>query len=482
MSVMSTQTESAEGKYAGLNIDLFGLGKVHLTRLLKEGTETSIYYCTHPRVVVKTFDLSCPKPGEISYGPYLRFTLELANFEDIMKIESLRGVIPAYYGANINYEEQYAWIAMEYLVGDNLQTWCDEASNSNFPPSWMEEFKAAVYQTLAIMTRFHRHEIILVDFKPENVMRLPNGGIKFVDLGAFFTPRQQQATEKYLYSATPDYSEVLIDASHIETSIPITEAADIFSAGVALFQMATGVSRLVIQEQTADEILKMPEIYRFRDSQIRDLWHEYPHIKTELPLVEMQLRERQLLFAELWHLLKGYLARQVPGWEELPNEQKDQILLATGTTFIQEQLPKEMQWLAGAIAHCTVLRSMRLGSVTQLMSILATPLAEEFRQSLENENEFVKYLRDLGRLVDFLRQFNTWDVRLNMETNGWGIAAHICSPLTGDNAQYTFVKMRHKDQWGHRFYCLSDDIDADDQGDGKLSLWNLREDPQAWLL
>jgi serine/threonine protein kinase len=479
---MSTLAESAEGKYAGLAIDLFGLGKVQLTRLVKEGAETSIYRCTHPGVVVKTFDLSCSKAGEISYGPYLRFTLELANFEDIMKIESLKGIIPAYYGANINYEEQYAWIAMEYLLGENLQTWCDEASNNNFPPQWIEELKAAVYQTLAIMTRFHRHEIILVDFKPENVIRLPNGGIRIVDLGAFFTPRQQQATEKYLYSATPDYSELLIDASHIETGIPITEAADIFSAGVALFQMATGVSRLVIQEQTADEILRAPEIYRFRDSQIRDLWHEYPHIKPELPLVEMQLRSRELLFAELWHLLKGYLGKQVPGWESLEVEQRDQILLTTGTTFIQEQLPTEMQWLAGPIASSTVLRSIRLKSVSELMRLLATPLAEELRLALEKENALVKCLRDQDRPLDFLSRLNTWDVRLDSESNCWGIVASIASPAIREDSQYTFVRKVHTDPWGNRFYHLSDDMEADDFQNGKLTVWDLRDDPQAWLL
>lgn len=478
---MNTTTESAEGKYAGLTIDLFGLGKVHLTRALRVGSETSVYFCTHPRVVVKTFDLSCGKPGEVSYGPYLRFTLELANFEDIIKIESLKGIIPAYYGANINYEEQYAWIAMEYLLGENLQSWSDEASNNNFPDEWVEEFKSVVFQTLGIMTRFHRHGIILVDFKPENVMRLPNHGIKFVDLGAFFTPRHQQATEKYLYSATPDYSELLIDASHIETGIPIIEAADIFSAGVALFQMATGASRLVIQDMTTEEILRSPEIFRFRDSQIRDLWHEYPHIKTELPLVEMQLRERQILFAEIWHLLKGYLAKQVPDWESMDAEQRDNMLLTTGTTFIREQLPPQLQWLAEPIAQATVLRSIRIKSVAELMSVLSNPVAEEARIALEVENALVRYLKDLQKSVEFLHGLNTWDVRLNTESNRWAIAASLGSHL-GDNSQYTFVKRSYTDPWANNFYQICEDIEADDYQEGKLTIWNLRDDPLAWLM
>ena len=108
--------EPAE-KFAGLSLELPGLGTVELTHILKQTTETTVYRISHPGVVVKIFDLGCGKPGEISYGPYLRFGLELVNFEDIMAIEELRRFVPAYYGANVVYEKEYAYIAMEYLEG-----------------------------------------------------------------------------------------------------------------------------------------------------------------------------------------------------------------------------------------------------------------------------------------------------------------------------------------------------------------------------
>ena len=73
--------EATEGKYSGLTIDISGLGKVQLTHILKQTTETTIYLLSHPGIVVKTFDLSCGKPGEVSYGPYLRFNVELENFD-----------------------------------------------------------------------------------------------------------------------------------------------------------------------------------------------------------------------------------------------------------------------------------------------------------------------------------------------------------------------------------------------------------------
>ena len=117
-------TESPAGKFTGLTIEVAGLGKVELADVLKKNAETTIYHTAHPGIVVKTFDLSCGKADEISYGPYLSWGLELANFEDILAIEDLRPLVPAYYGANIDYDKKYAFVAMEYLAGQDLKSWC----------------------------------------------------------------------------------------------------------------------------------------------------------------------------------------------------------------------------------------------------------------------------------------------------------------------------------------------------------------------
>src|SRR4051812_46418962 len=180
---------STAGKFAGLKIDLPSLGRLQLTELYKETTETSIYRTGNPGIVVKVFDLECGKADEVSYGPYTRFGLELANFEDIINKEALRRFVPAYYGANINYERKYAYIAMEFFVGEDLQTWCDEAANAGCPEAWVQQFKEAVFEAFSILTQFHKHGIVVVDFKPDNILRLGERGVKFVDLGAFLTPR-----------------------------------------------------------------------------------------------------------------------------------------------------------------------------------------------------------------------------------------------------------------------------------------------------
>src|SRR5207247_7401364 len=142
--------------------DLVGLGKVQLTHLLNRNTETRVYHTTHPRTVVKMFDLSCGKADEISYGPYMSFGLEVANFEDILGIEDLRPFVPAYYGANINYDQKYAFIAMEYLEGQNLKSWCEEADIDGYAGQWLAEVRAAVYEAMFSGMELLAHCIIIV--------------------------------------------------------------------------------------------------------------------------------------------------------------------------------------------------------------------------------------------------------------------------------------------------------------------------------
>ena len=478
---MPVDATAVQAKFAGLRLDLPGLGRIGLTEIFKQTTETAIYLTDNPNIVVKMFDLDCGKEEEVSYGPYTRFGLELANFEDIINIEALRRFVPTYYGANINYEKKFAYIAMEFFRGEDLQTWCDLAANDGFPAEWVTSFKEAIYEAFSILTLFHRQGIVVVDFKPDNILRLGERGVKFVDLGAFFTPRHYNAPEKYVYSATPDYAELLIDVSNIDTGLPPSEAADIFSAGVALFEMATGNSRLEINAATADEILARPEIYKFRDSQIRDLWRAYPHLKELLPMVETQLQERRLMFAEVWHVLKAYIAGNVPDWEAMDSEQRDQIILATGTTFISEQLPDPLQWLAAPIARSTVLRSMRLPRVNDLLALIQNPVPEPAKDDLDKFNTLIQYMRDLERSTDFVHRLNTWDAKLNRETGHWAIAAPLAYSQLTENALFTFLKQAGRDPYGHRFFEVVTDLEADDYQESKLTLWHLQDDHNAWL-
>lgn len=470
------------GKHAGAIIELAGMGHVQLAGLIKKTRETAIYHTSLPGIAVKVFDLECGVEDEVSYGPYLSYTLELENFQDIAQNEDLRSRVPVFFGADINSQSKYAFIVMEYLEGMDLQSWCDEAAQRGYRPEWVGEFREAVHETLGHLERFHRHGIILTDFKPDNVIRLSNGRIKFVDLGAFFTPRHSTHVDQYVYSATPDYAELVIDTSNVQSLQPLTEASDIFSAGVALFELSTGSSRLAIDGAAADDILSKRDIYLFRDSQIRDVWHSFPHLESQLPLLETQLRQRRLLFSELWHLLKGFLAHEQADWESLDDAEQHRRLFESGISFIVQQLPEPLAWLANPIAQATILRRLRCRSVRELRALIAEPLAPVVLEDLDRFNGLVQYLRDLEQGDGFLESLNHWEVRQDPRTGHWAVATHAARAAIAENAPFTCLRRTDRDDAGHRYYRIVADLEADDHEGRKLTLEDLKDDQYAWIL
>lgn len=469
------------GKFTGMCIELVQFGQIQLQDVLARNAETEVYLTSHPGVVVKLFDLSCGRADEISYGPYMEFALETANFGEIQNLVELRSFIPAYYGANIDYERKHAYIAMQFLEGQDLTSWCAAARAHSYPAEWVESFREVIYQTLSIMRLFHQFGIILIDFKPDDILLAHGHGVKFVDMGAFFTPRHAEQSQKYVYSTTPDHAELLIDASNVPSGVALTEASDIFSAGVALFEMATGASRLSIDGALAEVMLSMPEIYLFRNSQIKDVWRLNPDLKEALPLIDAQLRERQILFSEFWHLLKAYMPFQKLDWDSLEEEQQDLMVLADGTAMIQEQLPPPLRWLAEPIARSTVMRSVRLKNVTELMNLLSQPILPEIRLDLAQHNCLLQCLRDMDHPEDFIFQLNAWDVRINPDTGQWALCAPMAVTQLGDNAPFTFLTLTHCEETGHRFYHVVGDLEADDYEGGKLTALHLQEDHFAWI-
>ncbi len=470
-----------QAKHIGLIVNVSGLGAVHLLQALAHNPETTLYQTDHSGIVVKVFDLSCGRPDEIGYGPYLNFQAELANFEEVHRLEGLRAYVPAYYGANTDYDAKYAFIAMEYLQGQNLRSWAEEAAERGYGPEALDDLRRATHEVFAILDLFHQHNLLMIDFKPDNVIRLDDGSVKLVDLGAFFTTRHRSEVSKFVYAATPDHAEVLIDASNLQAGVPLTVASDIFSSGVALFEMATGDSRLALDPGTADEMLGMPSIFLFRDSQIKDVWRAFPHLHDALPLVRTQLEQRRLLFSEVWHLLKAYVAARVSDWETLPPDQQDQILLSTGTTFIMEQLPTPLTWMAAAISRATILRSLRVRDLRALVQLLGNPAPDHVLADVVEHNCLVRHLRELGLETEFAARLNTWEVRRDLQSGHFAIAAPLAAREVADNARFVHLRQTHSDGEGHTFWHAVDELDADAAGKGKANLALLRNDHHAWI-
>lgn len=468
-------------RHAGLVINLPGLGHVTLLQAIVRNPETSLHLTDHGGVVVKVFDLECGRADEVSYGPYTNYQAELATFEEIRGSEILYAHVPGWFGADIDYERKFAFIAMEYLAGHNLRSWAEEIAELGYEAAQLDELCRAVIATLSILELFHRHGMLVIDFKPDNVIRQPDGTVRFVDLGAFFTPRHARDPGEFAYAATPDHAEVVIDVSNIQAQVAPTIASDVFSAGVALFEMATGHSRLAVDAGTAEEMLASPGMYKFRDSQITDVWKAFPHLKPELPLVETQLHDRRLLFSEFWHLLKAYIAARVDDWDTLSEEEHGETLLATGITFIQDQLPAQLAWLAESIARSTILRSFRLGGMPELIALLGNPASVDVLEDIDRNNRFLAQLRGLELPVEFAARLNTWDVRRDDVSGHWVMAAPTACWQLGDTAEYLFLQRSHADGDGHTCWIAVDEMEADELAGSRANLAALRHNHQAWL-
>jgi hypothetical protein len=150
-------------------------------------------------------------------------------------------------------------------------------------------------------------------------------------------------------------------------------------------------------------------------------------------------------------------------------------------TFIQEQLPEQLQWLASPIAQSTVLRSLRLKNVSDLLALIQNPVPEPTQEDLSQFNTLVQYMRDLERPVDFVRHLNTWDTKLDSQSGHWAVAAPMAYSQLTDSALFTFLHESGRDPYGHRFFEIVPDLEADDFQDAKLTLWHLQDDHQAWL-
>jgi hypothetical protein len=198
--------------------------------------------------------------------------------------------------------------------------------------------------------------------------------------------------------------------------------------------------------------------------------------------LQTQLRERRILFAEFWHLLKGFLANKVPDWESMDEEQHWQMLLETGRNFISDQLPDALKWLADPIARATTLRSHRLTHIRELVDFLAEPVAEEIRAQVLAQNPVVQMARDLEPPVEFRETFNTWELRFNTLTNRWALSMRrLANNEFRQIAPFTFVKQLSSDTEGHRFYEIVGDLEADVYLEERLTLDRMASDPTAWL-
>jgi len=126
------------------------------------------------------------------------------------------------------------YIAMEYVQGEPLVTWCD--SRALDTPARIQLFM----QVLDAVSYAHRRQILHRDLKPSNILVTEQGEVRLLDFGVARLLRGDTSgpamTQAWGNALTPAYA-----SPELLRGEPVDLRSDIFSLGVVLHELLTGV-------------------------------------------------------------------------------------------------------------------------------------------------------------------------------------------------------------------------------------------------
>ena len=128
-----------------------------------------------------------------------------------------------------------AYIAMELLQGRELRDMMDESGL--MPVEQVMDITAQVAQGLAYA---HEHDIIHRDVKPSNIMVVRDGHVKITDFGIARMASSAVRTQTGMVLGSPKYM-----SPEQVMGKTIDNRSDIFSLGVMLYEMLTGLAPFV---------------------------------------------------------------------------------------------------------------------------------------------------------------------------------------------------------------------------------------------
>ncbi|UCH19389.1 MAG: serine/threonine protein kinase, partial [Deltaproteobacteria bacterium] len=126
-------------------------------------------------------------------------------------------------------EQDLAYIAMEYLEGENLEKYTKK--DNLFPIIKVIEYMADIADALDYA---HEKGIVHRDIKPANIMLLKSGVVKITDFGVARITATSQ-TQTGIVKGTPYYM-----SPEQFSGQKVDGRSDIFSLGIMMFQLLTG--------------------------------------------------------------------------------------------------------------------------------------------------------------------------------------------------------------------------------------------------
>lgn len=205
------------------------VGRYEIKRLLGAGAMGSVYLAEDPRIkrklAIKVVKLDAIR-NEADRNEFLaRFQREA----EVSGVLNDPGIVTIY---DVGDSEAGPFLAMEYVAGKPLDSLIKSGEMAKMPLRAKLQIAAGV---AAALDHAHTHGIVHRDVKPGNVMLTEEGRPKLMDFG--IAKREDASlTQTGTFLGTPSYaSPEQIKEGHA------TLRSDIFSFGVMVFEMLSGV-------------------------------------------------------------------------------------------------------------------------------------------------------------------------------------------------------------------------------------------------
>ena len=144
------------------------------------------------------------------------------------------------------------YLVIEYVNGLSIQQYCARHSLSI-------RARVKLFKSVCAGVRFaHQNLVVHRDLKPDNIIVLEDGTPKLLDFGTakLLTPVEAEAESEFtrhgLRAFTPQYASPEQVLGHT-----ISTATDIYSLGVLLFLLLTGVPPYELKSSTTDEMIRV---------------------------------------------------------------------------------------------------------------------------------------------------------------------------------------------------------------------------------
>jgi serine/threonine protein kinase len=180
---------------------------------------------------------------------------ELVDAETLRRFHNERQTLAALDHPNIiklldggTTEDGAPYLVMDYVEGLTIDEYCDSHKSSTTE-------RLQLFRTVcAAVTYAHQNLVVHRDLKPSNILIAPDGSPKLLDFGIAKLLKAEYSntiavTRTDVRPMTPEYASPEQVLGH-----PITTASDIYSLGVLLYRLLTGVHPYRLKTQSALEL------------------------------------------------------------------------------------------------------------------------------------------------------------------------------------------------------------------------------------